>query len=148
MADIREDILERLVEIGEGMALVTTVTRNARNISDIDAPALVILDGDEALIETDIGVGRPPSGMTRIAMTPEMIIKLDGLPEAVGPALNAARAELVKAVLTDVTLAELVTNGGWIRYLGCQTQLAYGRQMVGEMAVAFSFTYPLKASTL
>jgi hypothetical protein len=79
---------------------------------------------------------------------PQVLIKIADAPETVGPALNTRRAALIKAVLTDAQLITLCTNGGLLRYVGCSTQLAYGRQMVGEMAVAFGLTYVLRPTDL
>lgn len=147
MADVRELVLARLVEIAEGVAGVVTARRNIKRPADDRLPAIVVLDADEAAEETDPG-GHPHRGPRRIAMSPETYILTAGKPEEVGPAINALRALWVKAVLTDATLASIIGTNGEIRYEGCATGLSWGREMIGDMGVSFSFHYVLQPAQL
>jgi hypothetical protein len=51
-------------------------------------------------------------------------------------------------VLYDAALQGIVGTSGSMRYDGLVTDLARGRQMVGELGMSFSFTYPLIPSEL
>jgi hypothetical protein len=77
-----------------------------------------------------------------------MLILLGSAPPTVGTTLNALRASLIKAVLTDAQLIELTGPNGRIRYAGCSTHLGHGRSMECSMAVHFSFAYVLRPEAL
>lgn len=143
----REDILARLVVICSALEGVTLCARNRDELSDRQRPAVIILDADEVAIE-----GEPKranaAGPQIISMTPEIYILISGTPETVGTELNAMRAALVSAVLTDETLRTITGANGSIRYEGCATGLARGRSMEGEMGVSLSFQYPFNPNTL
>ena len=81
-------------------------------------------------------------------MTPEVLILLGAVARDVGSALNALRAKLVKAVLTDSQLTALVGSNGRVRYAGCSTHLGHGRSMEGFMGVQFVFAYVLRPEQL
>ena len=143
MTDRREMILARLLEIARGIEGIAAAFRNRDEISEKQRPTVVILDADEAADDADPSQ-RPSRSPRRVAMTPEIYILLGSRPENLGTAINALRARLVKAVLTDSTLLSIVGSNGDIRYEGCATALARGRSMEGEMGVSFSFTYVLR----
>jgi hypothetical protein len=149
MADKREDILARLVEVAADVSGVVFAGRNVGNIDDEDRPAIVIMDADEAADESDpVNVPRGTSVKRRVGLTPEIYILLGDKPENIGTELNAFRAKLIKAVLTDATLQGIVGTNGAIRYEGCATALSRGRSMEGEMGVSFTFSYILNPAEL
>jgi len=143
MTDRRELILARLLEIAKGIEGIAAAFRNRDEISEKQRPAIVILDADEASDDAD-PTARPTRSPRRVAMTPEIYILLGSKPEDLGTAINALRARLVTAVLTDSALLSIIGSNGDIRYEGCATALARGRSMEGEMGVSFSFTYVLR----
>jgi hypothetical protein len=146
--DKREAILQRLIEIATAVPGVITVVRNQDELSEHARPAIAVFDGDEAADERfdqPAHSGRAPN---LIEMTPEVLILLGALPERIGTALNELRAMLVKAVLTDSTLAALVGPNGRVRYVGCSTHLGQGRSMEGSMGVQFAFAYVLRPEQL
>ena len=147
MTDRREMILARLLVIAKGIDGIAAAFRNRDEISEKQRPAIVILDADEAADDSDPS-GRPSRSPRRVAMTPEIYILLGSKPEDLGTAINALRARLVTAVLTDDQLISLVGSNGDIRYEGCATALARGRSMEGEMGVSFSFAYVLRPQEL
>lgn len=141
--DTREDILQRLVAIAETIPGLN-VYRNVLKIPDARLPALSILDGDEVSNPNDIPTaGQPNTRFARMTMMPEIVIKVSDSSADVGSALNALRIALIKAVLSDADLAALHGVSGRVWPTGLSTQLAYGRAMTGEMAVAFGITYRL-----
>ena len=118
MADKRELLLSRLLTIAQGISGVASAVRNKDEISDKARPAIVIY------------------------------LLLGAKPEHVGPEINALRATFIKAVLTDGELLAIVGSNGDIRYEGCATSLARGRNMEGEMGISFSLTYTLRPEEL
>ena len=101
MTDKREAILQRLTEIAAGLPGVVTAVRNQDEISEHARPAIVVFDADEAADERAVQRGHAGAAPNIVEMTPEVMILLGALPEQVGSALNALRAPLIKAVLTD-----------------------------------------------
>jgi hypothetical protein len=149
MTDKREQILARLLEVVENLSGVVHARRNKDEIPEHQRPAVLIFDADEqALEERDAHRAGAPQLVT---MTPEILLLLGGTPESVGSDLNAFRAKLLKAVLTDDTLKSIIGadgRNGHIRYVGCATSLGHGRMMEAEMGVSIAFTYVLKPAEL
>jgi hypothetical protein len=148
MTDKREAILQRLTDIAAGLPGIVTAARNQDEISEHARPAIVIFDADETADERAVQRGHAGLAPNIVEMTPEVVILLGGLPEQVGTALNALRAQLIKAVLTDAQLAALTGPNGRLRYAGCSTHLRHGRSIEGLMAVQFTFTYVLRPADL
>ena len=142
--DKREAILQRLVEIAAGLPGIATAVRNQDEISEHARPAVAVFDADETADERAEQQGHPGRAPNIVEMTPEVLILLGAKPEHVGPALNALRAKLVKAVLTDAQLNALAGANGRVRYAGCSTHLGHGRSMEGSMGVHFTFAYVLR----
>ncbi len=141
----RESILLRLVEIAETLD-VKTVVRDTITLNDDQLPAIAILEGDEEADEGD-PVDRPPNAPRIVHMIPHLVIALRRRvtsPEVeVGPGLNLIFAALLKAIMTDATLKQITKDRYGVRYLGMESDLAVGREMQGQMAVKFRFTYGL-----
>jgi hypothetical protein len=148
MTDKREAILQRLTEIAAGIPGVVTAVRNQDEISEHARPAIVVFDADEAADERAVQRGHAGAAPNIVEMTPEVMILLGALPEQVGSALNALRAPLIKAVLTDAQLNALTGSNGRIGYAGCSTHLRHGRTLEGLMAVQFAFAYVLRPTDL
>lgn len=142
MTDRREQILCRLTELLGTIDGINLVARNRDEISEKSRPAIMLLDADES-VEIGPDGAKPPRSPALISMTPEIYVILGATPEEVGSILNAFRARIIKAILTDETLSSLVGPNGQIRYDGCATGLSRGRSMEGEMGLSFSFIYPL-----
>lgn len=147
----RADILARLTEIAGAIEGVNYVSWDVISINDDQLPAIVILEGDEEANEDD-PVSRPPSAPRRVMMTPHIVIagrRFKGSPaQDIGPNLNALYAAVLKAVMTDATLASLTLDRDGVRFLGMESDLAVGRMMQGQIAVKFGFTYGLVPGNL
>lgn len=148
----RVNILQRLFAICDTIPGVKNVTWDVISINDDQLPALAVLEGDEETNEDD-PVNRPPSAPRRVTMMPHIVIagrrNLQGSPPAdIGENLNAIYAALLKAIMTDATLAGLTLDGRGVRFLGMESDLAVGRMMQGQMAVKFAFTYGLVLTDL
>lgn len=146
--DKREAILGRLVAIAERLPGIKTAVRNQDEVSERARPAVVIFDGDETVDENGNERRRNGEAPSIIEMTPEALIHLGAVPETIGPALNAVRAKLINAVLTDSQLLALTGPNGRVRYIGCSTHLGHGRSMEGSMSVQFAFAYVLRPDQL
>src|SRR6185369_1398414 len=138
--DTREAILQRLV------AIVTTLksrgllaaNRNELDIPDPQLPAMTVLDGDEASLDSQDGNARQGLRPRAMIMRPQIRIWSGASAASIGTDLNRWRALLVPLVLGDTELIALTGANGAINYHGCETDLALGRDMLGRMALVFS----------
>jgi hypothetical protein len=151
MVDVRESVLQRLVEIVNGVADFKSVYRNYVDLVESDLPAAAVLDGDEETNDAVDASMRPPNRPTLATMTPEIIVFK--ISPQVGPDISVLRRQLVRAVLHDTELNEqLVKTGrhgnGVIRYLGCQTDLGWERSMFGALKINLLFKYTLRPDEL
>jgi hypothetical protein len=151
MADVREDILARLLEVVATIPNIRSAHRNNVDITEDQLPAALVLDGDE---ESD-GAGdvsmKQPHRPYNVQMTPEIIIAQQA--DEVGSDLSTLRRELIKRVLTDTELNEQIVKtgrhgNGAIRYLGCQTDLGWMRSLHGALRAQFLFKYTLRPDDL
>lgn len=147
MADKRELILARLLAACSDIEGMAKAARNVDALTESARPAVIILDGDEATEEGD-PIGRPERSPRRVEMTPELHVLLAGQPMDAGTAVNAMRAAVIKAVILDTELVDIIGTNGHIRYDGCATEFASGRTMQARMRLAFTFTYILKPAEL
>jgi hypothetical protein len=151
LADVREDILARLLVVVASIPNIKSAQRNTSEIPEELLPAALVFDGDE---ETDDAADlsmRPSNRPTMVRMHPEIIIAQQA--DEIGSDLTTMRRELIKRVMTDTELNEQIVktgrNGnGAIRYLGCQTDLGLGRSLQGALRAQFMFKYALKIEDL
>jgi hypothetical protein len=155
MVDTREDILARLAAVLATIPNINAVYRNNVDIPETDLPAAIVLDGDEETADSTDFSTKPPNRPTMVSMTPEIIIAQQA--DEVGSDISTLRRELIKRVLTDNDLNNIVQTGrggngrnagGAIRYLGCQTDLGWMRSLFGALRAQFLFRYVLKADDL
>ena len=135
----RESILARLETVLAGVDGVNNVYRNVDRINETQLPAIVLSDADEKAVSGHVG-GRPAASPAIVEMTPDIYVRVQDDGGNVGPKLNELLDGIVAAVRTDSELLALTHNGD-IRYEGCETGLARGRTMSGEMSVFFAFQY-------
>jgi hypothetical protein len=146
LADVRENILARLLVVVAGIPNIRSAQRNNIEIPEDQLPAVIVFDGDE---ETDGAADRSARPSTRpyvVRMHPEIIIAQQA--DEVGSELTTLRRELIKRVLTDTVLNQQIGGNGAIRYLGCQTDLGWGRSLQGALRAQFVFQYALKIEEL
>jgi hypothetical protein len=145
----REQILLRLVQIALTVG-AKTVVRDTITVNDDQLPCIAILEGDEEA-DPDDPSNRPTAAPRRVHMQPHIVIaaaRKVSPPVDIGPGLNEIFAALLKAIMTDATLADLTLDDRGVRYLGMESDLAVGRNMQGQMAVKFQLTYGLVPSDL
>ena len=150
MVDTREDILARLLEVVATIPNIKSAHRNNIDIPEDQLPGALVFDGDEETDDADDMGMRPPNRPTVARMTPEIVIAQQS--DEVGSDLTTLRRELIKRVLTDTQLNTIVKTGrlgnGAIRYLGCETDLGWGRTLFGALRAHFVFKYTLKPDDL
>lgn len=148
MADRREQVVARLLAIAVATNLFVEVARNKTDVTGKRRPACIVMDADEEASEATYDRGRPSGTPDIVVMSPQLYLLVEKRHEDLGSALNVLRAAVVKAVKTDNQLPSIVGSNGEVRYQGCSTDLAKGRQMQGEMVLSFAFKYPLKHEEL
>ena len=137
--DKRELVLKRIAAICATTG--ATVKRMAVRVNFTERPAIVINDGDESI---ELGkTGRTPMIVT---LRPQLILMVQG--EEPAPLVNALRAKVLKALLTDETLATLLGEHGSIKYLGLETGIKQGETMEADMALNFEANYRLTPADL
>lgn len=148
MSDPRELILERLKAIAADVPGVLLAGRNMLEVAESKTPAVMILEGDEEVSPTHSEVRQRPMTPMPMVMVPELCIIGNETAANLGETLNAVRAELIKAVTTDATLAAILGSNGRVVYRGSVTDLGIGRAMLGRMALRFAISYVLKPEQL
>jgi hypothetical protein len=145
--DIREDILNRLLELVASIPGIRTAARNYLDITEDRLPTAAVFDGDEESNGIDdIGSSRPPNRPYVVQMTPHVVIVEQT--DAAGTALSGFRRDVIKLVLNDSALIALVGASGNIRYLGNLSDFGWGRSLQGALVAQFTFKYPLKIEEL
>jgi hypothetical protein len=149
--DVREDILARLLVVVASIPNIRSVQRNNVDIPEDQLPAALVFDGDEETDDASDLSMRPANRPTVVRMQPEIVIAEQA--DEVGSELTTLRRELIRRVLTDTELNEQIVKtgrhgNGAIRYLGCQTDLGWGRSMQGALRAQFMFKYTLKPEDL
>jgi hypothetical protein len=147
MADAREQILQRLVAILDGVEGIKKVKRNELDQSETTLPLAVILDGDETADDSD-PVSRPPTAPRIVTMTPEIYVIVAKKAAQVGTDINSMRARVINAIATDAPLIALTHKNEGGRYEGAASGLSRGRSMMGEVGLSFSFRYVLRPGSI
>lgn len=146
--DRREAILSRLHEIAKGLVGPENAFRNQIDIPEGNRPAIVIFDADEGPDPNfSTGGTRPAFGPVKVNMTPEIYLLLADNIDDAGPALNALRCRVIKAVITDQSLVGICADGD-IRYEGFATGFSLARAMEAEAGISFSFLYMVRPKSL
>jgi hypothetical protein len=143
MTDARELIMQRIVAICGCIEGIRAVSRNVPSIGDdegVAIPAIVILEGDEEAAETD-PVLRGSRAPRIMRMFPQIVIYAGDKVADIGISLNTLRSRLIDAILTDTELIALTMNNRGARYIAMESDLAFGRQMMGRMALRFEVPY-------
>src|SRR5262245_26502311 len=147
MADTREDILARLIEVVAAIPTIRSAHRNNVELTEDQLPAAIVFDGDEETDDASDASMRPPNRKNLVPMKPQIVIAQQT--DVVGTELSSLRRELIKRVMTDTELNEQIVKtgrhgNGAIRYLGCQTQLGWMRSLYGALLAQFMFKYSLR----
>jgi hypothetical protein len=152
MTDRREQTLARLTVIMAEIPSIQAAVRNRGELPANKRPAIVVLDGDEVARESVAQQrGRLTLAPHLVDLTPEIFIVMDQREPhnvGIGEDLNALRIAVLKAIIADQELVGILGANGDIRYNGCNTDMATGRAMEGQMQLSITFTYALRPSEL
>lgn len=149
--DKREQILSRIHELLDSLqedGVVNTVVRNRGELTAEDRPAIELWDADEEFDPdyTNKGRHRPAFAPTYMLMTPKIYLFESTLDyTVVGPKLNALRAQVLKAILTDTDLKQQCEDIFLARSF---PDLDRGLTQKGEMLVSIVFQYVLRPDQL
>lgn len=146
----RELIAVRLVEIARELVGIASdrVFRNQVDVSARSGNAIVIWDGDDAVIVAASGQRPAQPQPQMIASTPVVRILAEAGAAEVGTVLNLLAAALMKAVLQDAQMGKIVGRNGSMHFDGISQSLERGQKIEGELWVQFAFHYPLIISEL
>jgi hypothetical protein len=148
VADIREQILARLVTVCAGVTGIVSAGRNLTDVPLMARPAVLINGGAEEMVSSPRPSGRF-SEVQIMALTPglTLLVRSDTGPDA-GALMSLFRGRLVNAILADTTLRSLVTTNGAIRYDGCNETDPSPESKEPRLELQIVFIYPLKLSDL
>lgn len=153
--DRREEALSRLhtvLKTIEGLAEdpyndgAPCAFRNRDGLPDERLPAIVLMDADE---EADLEArnrNRDARSPNLVIMKPEIYFQVKpSKPDnaSIGQDVNAFRVKILKAVMSDSTLKDILGTNGEIFYAGCGTDLARNQPLKGQVGVAFWLRYAL-----
>lgn len=148
--DRRELILARLHAVLQGLEDFSprNVYRNKAEVSDRSEPMILMFDGDEEEADETASQRGNRAGASAyvMSMAPELYILLGSTPENVGTELNALRAKVLKAVLTDGQLKTLAGPNGSVRLVGCAFGLHKAKKVEGELGITLAIKYPFQAT--
>lgn len=142
----RERILARLFVVLTAVPGMAASIRNRGDAQSDKRPFVQLLDADEAADRSAFTRGRPSNSPNLITMSPEIYVTMKNKKPTnptVGTDLNALCTAVIKAVITDAELNELVGGNGEIRYEGLATDLGEDRTQEGKARVVIVFVYPL-----
>lgn len=120
MADLREAILTRLLEVGGAVDGVKSAVRNSLDVSKLQRPAVVILDGAEQLRDAPLpSRGQVVQSLQRMELAPLIAvhIRANNAVDA-GALLSLYRSRLLWSLFNDAELLGLLGNNGDLRYEG------------------------------
>lgn len=145
MADQREAILTRLVEVCGAVTGIVAAARNKLDVPGLARPAVIVQDGAETFLDAP-GTGRNAARrLLRMELSPliVVIVRGDNGAEA-GTLLTLYRNRIVAAVLNDGPLGASVVDGG-IRYEGISVAApdAEAREYRGEFNLVFTSLFRL-----
>jgi hypothetical protein len=151
VADQREAILSRLVEVCGSVEGVNAADRNRLDVSGMLRPAVIVLDGTERLVtaQPTSSAQATVSAKQRMELQPQVIIALRGNSGAeAGTLLTLYRNRVVAAILTDTALLASVTVNGGIRYEGCAVPPPDAEALEYRIDLNLVFTYIFSLSDL
>jgi hypothetical protein len=149
----REQILAQIAALLEGVSGLAGFYRDRGDFQEFQLPAVLLLDGSEELVSEILPrktVYMPPAIMR---LQPEIFVLLkrrddasnltvnDGVAAPIGPEISFWRDLVLSTLINDSVLAGLLTTTGQIVYRGCQTDMATGRTLYGELQLFVDFHY-------
>jgi hypothetical protein len=160
MSDTREAILEQLQTLLSGVSGIAGVYRDRGDLSTMELPAIILLDGSEDNTMADEAVRnksvRFPGGIVNLKPSIVVVLQprsdatnltLDGpngtvVAAPIGPEISQWRMSVRAAIENDHTLISLLGPTGQINYLGSDTDMdPESMTLQGRLLVRYSFRY-------
>jgi hypothetical protein len=141
--DTREAILVRIEAILTDVAGDSgiRVYRDRAGFEDEDLPAYVLLDGIETLVEK-ADDRRGPQIMSLLSQIFYVPVPTENqLNVGIGPLLSQHRIKLVKGIMQDGPLQDLLGSNGFVEYRGMETDMQTGAEVKGQFRMDFAFAY-------
>lgn len=151
MADRREDILSRLVAVCGAVDGILAVGRNRLDVDEMTRPAVVVLDGEEELVDPpqERGRGANRSGQQIMELSPVIVVAVrGGNGIEAGALLSRYRSAVLSAVLSDDLLLSAASSNGGVRYEGCSVPPPDAEGREHRIELNLIFTYPFRLSDL
>ena len=159
--DTREAILEQLQTLLSSVSGIAGVYRDRGDLSTMELPAIVLLDGSEDNPMADLAVQnksvRFPGGAMNLK--PDIIVLLQPRSDAsnttidgpngllvpaspIGPEISQWRMSVRAAIENDPTLITLLYPQGGMTFLGSETDMfAESPTLQGRIIIRYSFRY-------
>ena len=159
--DRREAILERLLEIGQGLSGIASAHRNhgppPTGVFGTPRPTFLLYDGDTELMQDVLHHKATRMPPTMWKMDPQILIVLENrdtienttlemLPAPVGPEISGWHNLIKDTVTNDSVLLDLVTANGTHFLRAAHTDLKVGRTVGAYGAwlmMLYEFYYPV-----
>lgn len=147
--DKREQILVKLEAIlnavkADGMF----VWRDRAELDTDELPAYVLLDG----IETRSLGSTTRRGPQIMLLFPQIfyvpVPTENQMNEGIGPRLSSHRALLVKSIVNDSQLQDMLGDNGYVEYRGMETDMQTGAEVKGQFKLDFALAYVLNFNKL
>jgi hypothetical protein len=144
--DVREAILARMLVLLNAIPGEGDVARN-QIVNDDGSPLrLVLIDGEEVLLD-DGGLSNKPKLSPRpMKMYPLVVVGSIAKPKEIGTDLSVRRGKIIKAIETDSELAALTVKNTGGRYTGIDNTFAAAFLTLAQAPMRFEFTYLLRPS--
>lgn len=148
--DRREEILNRLMAIYDGIPGIVKTGRNVEDVSGKDRPAIIMHDA----VEEAADMQNRPIGAKKdfMKLNPQIVLILGNRAQIVGSQISEFRKLLIKLIWEDTILRELVgiprNKESDIRYHGCTLETTTGETREARLEVRFEFTYLLDVAEL
>lgn len=150
--DRRERILVRveaiLTELATNDGTGIHVYRNRAEFETYELPAYVLLDG----VENNEVASSDKRGPQIMSLQPQIfyvpVPTENPMNDGMGPRLSAMRSAMVKALLLDEQLSELLGSNGYASYRGIETDMQTGAEVKGQFRMDFAFGYVFNVNKL
>jgi hypothetical protein len=154
--DRREAILERLMELGQGINGIASAWRNHGPTETgelgVPRPAYLLFDGCAKLTQPNIADRKTVKMPAAIfAMDPQIVVLLanritiENNPAPIGPEVSGWVNSINSMITNDNQLIDLVTPNGQITLSGFETDLKVGRTVGAYgswLMMQYEFRYP------
>jgi len=143
VADTRELLLARLVEVCGAVNGVRAVGRNTLDVAALNRPAVIVQDGIEQMRDTAQGARYSEVGRMELSPGVTVFVRAGNGVDP-GGLMSLYRSRVVTAVLTDAELIAATGRNGGIRYEGCVALPPDAETKEHRLDLNFVFAYSFK----